>query len=514
MNSIFGTRSLNNILKKDGDRLGFVLAILIAGACLCFLLGHISYSLWFDECQTATIVRADSIPKLIDLAMKHRPYPPLYFLIARFSYNLINNEFGLRLPSAIFGSLTIVVLFLLGRKISGSVMGIVAALLLVFSPGMFYYFADANAYALLTFLATAATYFLHEAWQKNRGRDWLFYFWVSLLGLGSHQVYIFVLASQGLAGLLLFFPWHELRGGGPFAALALFWNKHKWFFLALAILLGCWAGWMFYYFTHGGTNAPLDPRRIWSAATGGAFDTTFYGLARGGRAHQIQVLPWLLILGAVGLFTKQKKHFVFFAVLYSFPLATITLFIEMSLPFNSARYVAAVYPLACLIAAHSLQFPMLLKRWQSLSILLLIVMSFLLGRYILGGYRTYWNAKPDFFEFQDWRGSAAYLTEKAGPNDLVLIHQWYVQEALDYYYKGTAQQIPVHEESLEQLISEVALRVKNGSGLIWVVDCTMDKPHPPLIAGLEKECGLHPLTKLHFKGLYVWNFSLKPRAQP
>jgi mannosyltransferase len=244
-----------------------IVALLIAGGCFYFLLGHLSHSLWFDESQTATIVSSDGIQQLIQTAMRERPYPPLYFLITRLSWKVESNEFGLRLPSALFGALTVVMLFILGRRMSGVLTGLLAALLLVFSPGMLFYFADANAYALLTLLTTLATYFFYKVWQSNKPMDWLCYSLISLLGLATHQVYIFVLASQGLVGLLFSYPWKQLRAVPLAANLGELWKRRKWFILGLVVLGGCWAGWALFYFSHGGARVPLSIARLWSSAT-------------------------------------------------------------------------------------------------------------------------------------------------------------------------------------------------------------------------------------------------------
>jgi hypothetical protein len=514
--SVFHKTSIGALIQKRGNHLGLTLAVLIAAGCFCFMLGHLSYSLWFDECQTATVVSAGGIQQVIDSAMNHRPYPPVYFLITRLFWKVKSDEFGLRLPSALSGAFTVVILFLLGRRMSGTLTGIMAALLLVFSPGILFYFADANAYALLTLLTTLATYFLYRGWQNNQPRDWLFYSLVSLLGLGTHQIYIFILGSQILAALLLFYPWQQFKNGTFSAALAHILSRRKWFFLSLAVLLGCWVSWVLFYLSHQGISAPLALSRIWSPATREAFDTTFYGILRAGRVRQAQLFPWLLALGAMVLLAKKKSHFVFLAILYSLPFISITLFIEMSLPFNSPRYVAAIYPLACLIAAHCLKLATA-NQWiyrRALFIALVIPLSFLMLRFMSGGYSVYRKATPDLFELQDWRGAAAYLNEKASPGDLVLIHQWFVQEALDYYYKGSAKQIPVHEEALDPVLSEVSRYAKSGSGSVWVVECTMAQPYPPLIEGLEKQSGLRTFTKQHFHNVFVWGYELGLPNQP
>ena len=64
-----------------------------------------------------------------------------------------DNEFFLRVPSAVLGVLTVPLVYALGRTIGGARLAAVAALFFAIAPFQIRYAQEARMYALLTFLA-------------------------------------------------------------------------------------------------------------------------------------------------------------------------------------------------------------------------------------------------------------------------------------------------------------------------------------------------------------------------
>jgi hypothetical protein len=82
-----------------------------------------------------------------------------------------NDALALHFSAALFGTLIIPAVFLLGRTVAGTACGLVAALLVTFSPVMLYFSQEAKAYSLLGFLTTLqidATVRLIRDWSRSR----------------------------------------------------------------------------------------------------------------------------------------------------------------------------------------------------------------------------------------------------------------------------------------------------------------------------------------------------------
>jgi 4-amino-4-deoxy-L-arabinose transferase-like glycosyltransferase len=80
--------------------------------------------------------------------------PPLYFMLAWLSHLASSTPEALRIPSLIAGTLLIPSMFLLGRRVAGERVGLVAAILSALAPFAIYYSTEARPYALVALLCT------------------------------------------------------------------------------------------------------------------------------------------------------------------------------------------------------------------------------------------------------------------------------------------------------------------------------------------------------------------------
>jgi mannosyltransferase len=131
--------------------------VVVLGASLRFydLAGE---SLWMDEAFT-WLWAHQGHQDLWGAAGRWETNPPLYYSVEKVWSGLFgDSEAGLRSFSAVVGTLTIPVVFLIGRLIGGAGAGLIAALLLATSPAQIQYSQEARAYALLMLAATAAVW--------------------------------------------------------------------------------------------------------------------------------------------------------------------------------------------------------------------------------------------------------------------------------------------------------------------------------------------------------------------
>jgi hypothetical protein len=130
--------------------------VLILGFLLRLI--SINQSLWLDEATTALVAKMP----IYDFFTKFMPgdfHPPFYYLVIRGWWLVVGgSEIALRIPSVLFGILTIYVVYLIAKELKQK-WPIVPALFLATSGLHIYYSQEARMYVLATFLVTLAVYF-------------------------------------------------------------------------------------------------------------------------------------------------------------------------------------------------------------------------------------------------------------------------------------------------------------------------------------------------------------------
>jgi uncharacterized membrane protein len=132
----------------------FLAALAVAVGLVARLL-HLEHKpLWLDE--VLTLNRAHLAPHALVADSFANRHMPSYFLIVRWFAQLGDDAATLRLPSVLFGALSVGVLYAIGRRLGGRTAGIVAALLLALSPQQVQYGQEARSYTLETLLIVIA----------------------------------------------------------------------------------------------------------------------------------------------------------------------------------------------------------------------------------------------------------------------------------------------------------------------------------------------------------------------
>lgn len=182
-----------------------LLLILILG----FILRVISLdqSLWLDEAINVLATRNFSFLGMVTEYAKADFHPPGYFIILWIWTKLFGiGEVWVRIPSVIFGLLTIYIVYLIGKKLHSKTLGLLSALLLAINPLHIYYSQEARMYALAT-LAVSINFFLLIKLIKKEKLSIIFLIFSNLLVLASDYVAYFIFPSQ--AFFLLFFKQKE-----------------------------------------------------------------------------------------------------------------------------------------------------------------------------------------------------------------------------------------------------------------------------------------------------------------
>ena len=142
-------------LRRPGP--GFALAALLFVAAVVRLLWIGRESYWFDELWSIDQVRPPLGDVLASLAERD-VHPPLYPLLLWGWVHLFGDaEWVTRLPSALFGTAAVGVLYVLGRDLWDRATGLVAAGMLALSSFAVAYSQETRCYSLLLLLSLGAT---------------------------------------------------------------------------------------------------------------------------------------------------------------------------------------------------------------------------------------------------------------------------------------------------------------------------------------------------------------------
>ena len=151
-----------------------------------------------DEETTALAVQGvllDGYPHMPS-GMKYRRAIPYSYLSGAAAYFFGMDEFSIRLPSAIFGILTIPLLYIFVRRLYGPFPAIVTSFLLTFSSWHIIFSRMGRMYVMFVFFFVLSCFFLYFGFINGKRRFQFHAFFAGLLTLTLHKL-----------GLLLILVW-------------------------------------------------------------------------------------------------------------------------------------------------------------------------------------------------------------------------------------------------------------------------------------------------------------------
>lgn len=144
--------------KQYGHLVMVSLVIALAAAYRLYELDRLS--LWADELWGAIACSKDSLRAMISDLITRDNHPPGYQTLQYASMQWFGrSEIAIRLPSAIGGILTVITIYMVGRKLFSKEAGLLAALLLAGSYQHIVYSQEARAYVLLGLAGLCSFYF-------------------------------------------------------------------------------------------------------------------------------------------------------------------------------------------------------------------------------------------------------------------------------------------------------------------------------------------------------------------
>ncbi|MGI8557196.1 MAG: glycosyltransferase family 39 protein [Solirubrobacteraceae bacterium] len=175
------------------------LLLILTGAAFGLRVIQLRQSLVGDEVFTFTDVHDRSFGSVVSTVHTGgENSPPLYFLLAWLSAQLGDPAVWIRLPSLVFSTATVPLVYLLGRESVGRRAALIGAGVLALSPTAVFYGTEARPYATMVFFVVISTLALLRAVETRSSRWWLVYALASAAAAYSHYTSIFVLVVQAV----------------------------------------------------------------------------------------------------------------------------------------------------------------------------------------------------------------------------------------------------------------------------------------------------------------------------
>jgi 4-amino-4-deoxy-L-arabinose transferase-like glycosyltransferase len=425
-------------------------------------------SLWYDELLQLDIAQQPLVGILP--ALPRHAAVPLDYLTTHFWILLGRQEYWVRLPAVLLGTLTLPLAYQFGRKLLGAgSSGLLFMLLLTVSPFHVRYSQEVRPYAWLLLGVILAGY---AFWQFRRtGR------WRHLLLL---QVGVLIFSLSHFFAIVIFGPWLL------FAGLDAYFNPARrqavkalvglliTGFVALVILLSLGWGQTFVKVSTLFGETLVDPEQFVAEPTekpnqglGPTVDVNFVKyqiltpLGGGGTDTTLQFFNGLAGLGLIYLLLYKRYKLVLFLVLWIFlPIITIVAFLLHRGEFFASRYILSVLPAyLILVTVGLLALPRWLRcadpRWLSLAALLL------LSGVVFVDMAKALDQTYKFKEKEDWRLVTEFIRENVGPHDAVLAVN--AESTMNWYYPPATAPLDTYDD-LETIKATVTQAERS-----WVV---------------------------------------------
>ena len=417
--------------------------------------------LWDDEAFSALIIASDI--RQVAMSALRDTFPPLHFYVLSLCMTAMGwSEFAVRYASLVPGVLSIPLTFYLGKQLFDRRAGLVAALIMAFSPFMVYFAQEARAYTWMVFTSLLSVCTLARLLRRGDRAgvlEWVAFVCASAAMLYTHFLTVWVLVLEGvvvliywlklrrglrrfvLAGLgiaLLFLPWAMLMLGvwGDVKSLA---GARQIGSIQtdapIASLLWIWQEGLS---SRGGLSLAETLKQAWVSFTVGDFIPAGWDIALASMVSLV-ALVGLLIRAVQGKVRKNAPSAGQEADRFPFPILFVLLYalLPVVLSFLSAfptsrphwaKYLMMALPAYVLLIGLGVS-----ELWSTRRCVGVLAGAVAVGVSAFGLYNYFENPA---YARSDIRPGVAYLEAFSSPKDALLANAPVSSPPFWYYYHG------------------------------------------------------------------------------
>jgi mannosyltransferase len=461
------SKSLPNHIKnmtssKNGSFL--LIAILLLG--LFFRLYDLGReSLWLDEAYSIKFAELN----LSQIFFLPENNPPLYYIILHWWIHLFGiSEFSVRFPSAIFGFLSIFMMYKIGSELFDINVGKLSSLLMAFSLFHIQYSQEARTYSLSVLLTILSMYFFIKLLKKVSHRFLIGYVLSSILLMYSHIYGLFIIIAQNIYFIVLSLLSKEAEKL----------NFKKWL-LIQSILIVLFAPWISIFIN----QVHAVQKDFWIKAPH-IYSIIFSFLTYSSESRLLLLL--FLMLSSFSLISYEKlqgsmNRRYFFKSLESYHwkirlLSTdkvnfllLWLITPIILPFIISLLSQPIYSTRYTIVASSAFFLLIARGISNMhskyvkSITISIVITLLLIS--IGGYYNKINK-------EQWREVTNYIDTYAHNEDMLLFNASYCMQPFNYYSRSgllVKKGFPEEDGNVDEKNINELLETVEHYDRVWVI---------------------------------------------
>ena len=352
-------------------------------------------SFWFDEGVSVAIARLDWY-NFARILWRREANMSLYYFLLHYWLRFGGSEFFVRTLSVLFAIASVPAIYLLGRRLFDSRVGLTAAALLAVNAYHVQYSQDARSYSLMVLLCLLSSLYFVKCLTEPSGRNRAAYILISVLAVYAQFFSLLLVVAQWLSVKMLN---REQAPREP---------RNDWRWIALLV----------------------SPVLVFVATTGtgplrwvqrpGLKDLWVFALHFAGNGGPVLLLACLAACLAALLpglrppmrIPWEAWRYRFLGLWLVFPIG-FTLALSLAKPLFVPRYFVFCLPALLLLVACGV------NRLHSVglkvpAVLLLLALSF---RGTAGYYKRDLDIQRD-----DWRAASQYLLNQTQPGDALLFH--------------------------------------------------------------------------------------------
>jgi len=193
------------------NRYTLILLVVLLAGLFFRVYGLGDESLWLDEGIALRLAHATPLVVTIERAFNN--HPPVYFLTLHYWIKLFGDSLVYaRFLSVIFGVLTILMFYILGRRLFNERVGVVSAFLLAISTFHIYYSQEARMYTMVAFLSLVSMYLLVRLFEKRTLAISAGYILSSFFLLYTHYSALLIILTQNVYFIAMLLSKHTKTG--------------------------------------------------------------------------------------------------------------------------------------------------------------------------------------------------------------------------------------------------------------------------------------------------------------
>ncbi|MDP3973631.1 MAG: glycosyltransferase family 39 protein [Candidatus Daviesbacteria bacterium] len=452
-------------------------------------------SLWLDEAINVLAAKNYSLLGIVTEYAKGDFHPPGYFIVLWVWTKIFGyTEIAVRLPSIIFGILTIWITFLIGQKIHSKSLGFIAALFLAVNPLHIYYSQEARMYSLAALVVSInMLFFLNLVkGEKSNGRNLGFYILSNLLVLVSDYVSYLIFPAQ----LAFFLIGHRTR------------FLKKWL-IVLLLSLGIFSIWLPIFMNQLQAGLAVSSSiPAWKEVVGSfglkPLILTYVKFIIGRIDHpdpliygSLFLIPGLLFLFLMwrGIRFASDFNKKLLSVWLIIPIVS-ALLISLTVPIYSYFRLLFILPsFMMLISLGVLSFK---PKFRNFLIIPTILVEVIAATIYL------FNSQ---FQREDWKGLVSFLGAKGDSH--VLLESTGLFAPFEYYSENRIEADGALKEFPAEIISNVSnLEFLDGKKDVYLVDYLVEISDPKrLVSQKLMELGYQKLDIKNFSGVgFVYHY--------